>query len=73
MERVSEADDKEGLFEETKKEALKMLQERYNSCTTENKEKIDGIISLINERKFNESTICADVAEMIEIRNTLAD
>lgn len=73
MEKVNETDDKEGLFEETKKEALKMLQERYNSCTTENKEKIDGIISLINERKFNESTICADVAEMIEIRNTLAD
>ena len=71
VEQINGTEDKKGLFEETKRSAIKMLQEKYDSCSTENKDKINGIINTINERKYNEDTILSDIAEMVEIKNVL--
>lgn len=72
IEMVSKSEDKEGLFEEKKNEALKMLKESLDYCGNEKTDEINQIIESVESRDYDEDNVLSDVAEFIEIANTLS-
>lgn len=71
IERLSKVEDKEKYFNESKKQALDMLNEQYSICDDDNKGKMDSIIENISNREYSEDGFISDIAEFTEIKNTL--
>lgn len=66
-------DRRKEVFEDTKKKAVETLKEAIGKVDGENRDKLVSVCEDIEKREFNDRRSVADIAEMMEIRQTLTE
>lgn len=71
---MSESREKrEEVFNSNKEKTLELLREGMNDCSSEGQEKLKSVIESIEGKTFNDRTAFSDVAEFMEIQQTLTE
>lgn len=67
IKKLSESDDKESVFKQYKDDCINRLSEVKKGCGEKESERMDEIMSKVNDKQFCNETVESDICNLIEI------